>query len=123
MDRFEKVKYTLEHRKAFRKIEKQLFGKNTFRSLFHDLDKVILYPILGVEKTRYLHRKYSRHHLRAHTYKDFCQQVIDWESCRYTKPDKPLNAYETLYKYFPEREDEILPILKMLGIDHPLKKS
>lgn len=43
--------------------------------------------------------------------------VIDWECARYTKPDKPLNAYDTLYKYYPELEDKILPILKELKID------
>ena len=45
--------------------------------------------------------------------------VLDWESARYTKPDKPLNAYDTLYKYYPEMEDNILPILKEIGIDKP----
>ncbi|MBR6614152.1 MAG: hypothetical protein IKK84_05245, partial [Clostridia bacterium] len=35
------------------------------------------------------------------------------------KPDKPLNAYDTLYKYYPEMEDNILPILKEMGIDKP----
>ena len=43
--------------------------------------------------------------------------VLDWESARYTKPDKPLNAYDTLYKYYPEMEEKILPILKKFKID------
>ena len=45
------------------------------------------------------------------------EMVLDWESARYTKPDKPLNAYDTLYKFYPELEEHILPILKDLGID------
>lgn len=39
----DKIKYTMAHRKAFRKIEKQLLGHNTIRSLFHDIDKLFLY--------------------------------------------------------------------------------
>lgn len=39
----DRITYTLKHRKAFRQVEKQLLGHNTIRSLFHDLDKVILY--------------------------------------------------------------------------------
>ena len=50
---------------------------------------------------------------------DYIEMVLDWESARYTKPDKPLNAYDTLYKYYPEMEKEILPILKEFNIDKP----
>lgn len=46
----EKIKYTMAHRKAFRKIEKEILGYNTFRSLFHDLDKVFLYIFLIIKK-------------------------------------------------------------------------
>ncbi len=42
--------------------------------------------------------------------------ALDWESARYTKEDKPLNAYDTLCKYYPELEKQILPILKEWGI-------
>ena len=43
--------------------------------------------------------------------------VLDWESARYTKPDKPLNGYDTLYKFYPNLTNEILPILKEFNID------
>lgn len=46
----DRIKYTSDHRKAFRKIEKQLLGYNTFRSLFHDLDKMFLYMFLIIRK-------------------------------------------------------------------------
>lgn len=49
---------------------------------------------------------------------DYREMVIDWECARYTKPDKPLNAYDTLYYLYPQLESKILPILKELGIDH-----
>ena len=42
--------------------------------------------------------------------------VLDWESARYTKPDKPLNAYDTLVNYYPQMTDVILPILEQMGI-------
>ena len=43
--------------------------------------------------------------------------VLDWESARYTKPDKPLNAYETLTRFYPTMLGEILPILREMGIN------
>ena len=46
------------------------------------------------------------------------EMVLDWESARYTKPDKPLNAYDTLYKYYSHLEGNIIPILKEFGIDY-----
>ena len=38
--------------------------------------------------------------------------VIDWECARETKPDKPLDARETLEKFYPELKPYILPILE-----------
>ena len=38
--------------------------------------------------------------------------MIDWECARYTKPDKQLNAEETLYKFYPHLEEAMLPIIK-----------
>ena len=32
----EKIEYSKQHRIAFRKVEKELLGKNTIRSVFHD---------------------------------------------------------------------------------------
>ena len=124
MNRFNYVKYTILHRKAFRKVEKKLFGKNSLRGYLHDLDKVILYPLLGKKLTSKLHRKFSRHHINsAKSYSDYKEMVIDWECARYTKPDKPLNAYDTLYTYYPYLENEILPILKVLKIDKSNKNN
>ena len=115
--RMDYVRYTLNHRKAFRMIEKQLFGKVSLRGYFHDFDKVILYPLFGKDITSKLHRKFARHHVKcAKTKRDFEQMVVDWECARYTKPDKPMNAYETLYKLYPQLEPNILPILKEVGL-------
>ena len=43
--------------------------------------------------------------------------VLDWESARYTKPDKPLNAYDTLINYYQGMESVIMPILEEMGIN------
>ena len=115
------IKYTKEHRKAFKKIEKELLGYNTWRSIVHDVDKVILYNIWPHKKVKEFHRNTARHHVESKIKKsknDYIEMIIDWECARYTKPDKPLNAYDTLYKIYPELEDKILPILKELKLDH-----
>ena len=112
----DRIKYTIAHRKAFRKVEKELLGHNTIRSLFHDLDKVFLYMLFDYKKVHNWHRQYSRRHSKARTRADYIQMAIDWECARYTKPDKPLNARETLKKIYPEVTDEMLPVLEELGL-------
>lgn len=57
----QRIEYTNAHRKAFRKIEKQLLGYNTIRSLFHDLDKsLLLYRIMSYSKASNLHQKLGK---------------------------------------------------------------
>ena len=112
----DRIKYTINHRKAFRIVEKQLLGYNTIRSIFHDLDKVFLYMIFDYKKVHNWHRHHSRHHLKAKTHDDYIEMVIDWECARITKPDKPLNARNTLYKIHPELKEKILPILDELKL-------
>lgn len=113
----DRIKYSMDHRKAFRKVEKQLLGHNTVRSLFHDLDKVILYHFFDYKKVHNWHRNHAKHHAKcAKTHGDYVQMVIDWECARFTKPDKPLSARETLDKYFPNLKDKVLPIIEELGL-------
>jgi hypothetical protein len=107
-----KIQYTILHKKAYKKIEKQLLGKNTLRGYLHDLDKIFMLIFLPRELVHKIHRKFSRHHNRARNRKDYIDMVIDWECARFTKADKPLTAVETLYAYFPEKEKDILPLLK-----------
>ena len=114
-----KILYSWKHRKAFLKLEKEILGKNTIRGYLHDVDKIILYHFLPTEFVHICHQWWSKHHeRRAKTHTDFVQMVIDWECARFTKPDKPLDAYDTLYKFYPHMEDKILPILKELNIAH-----
>mgnify|MGYP006995768147 CR=1 FL=1 len=114
------INYTKAHRKSYKSVEKQLLGHNTWRSLVHDLDKVILYNFLPFEKVKSFHRKTARHHKNnlKKNRNDYIDMIIDWECARFTKPDKPLNAYDTLYKFYPEFEEQILPILKEFKLDH-----
>lgn len=118
--RLKKFKYTWEHKKAFLKIEKELTGKNTLAGYLHDVDKLIMIILtpLSLKKIHEIHRKYTKHHVnnRPKTKNNLIQMIIDWECARYTKPDKPLNAYETMKKFYPETEVYIYPILKELGI-------
>jgi hypothetical protein len=48
---------------------------------------------------------------------DYIEMILDWESARYTKEDKPLNAYDTMIKFYPHLEDKILPLLKRTHLD------
>lgn len=101
----DRIKYTMKHRKAFRAVEKQLLGHNTIRGYLHDLDKVFLYMIMDYHHT-----------LKARTHADYVQMVIDWECARLTKPDKQMNARETLDKLYPELKDKVLPVIEELGL-------
>jgi hypothetical protein len=112
-----KFSYTMDHKRYFLKVERELLGKNTIRGYLHDVDKLILYVFLPKKVVSKLHSSYSRHHSRmAETESDFTQMVIDWECARYTKPDKPLNARETLYKYYPYLSDRVLPVLEKYSL-------
>ena len=81
------IKYTKEHRKAFKKIEKEILGYNTWRSIVHDLDKIILYNIWPHKKVKNFHRRTARHHVENNikkTRNDYIEMIIDWECARFT---------------------------------------
>lgn len=76
-----------------------------------------MYLFMDSKKTHNIHRQKSRHHeLQASTHSDYVQMVIDWECARFTKPDKPLNARETLAKFYPHLTDKVLPVIEELGL-------
>ncbi len=113
------VKYTWRHKIAFLRVEKGLTGHNTIRGYLHDTDKLVLYwiPWMSKANVHKFHRAHSRHHLEnsiRKSYKDYVAMIIDWECARATKPDKPLNAYETLMRFYPQHRDAILPVLQRL---------
>jgi hypothetical protein len=115
--------YTWKHKMAFLKVEKQLLGHNTLRGYLHDCDKLFLYLFLDGEEVHHIHRRYSRHHIdKAFTESDYIQMIIDWECGRFTKPDKPLDAYDTLYTWFVELECVILPLLIRFNLTNGREK-
>jgi uncharacterized protein YfbU (UPF0304 family) len=118
MELFKKLKYTYNHRKAFKAIERHYFGKKSYLWVTHDLEKYLLYLIFGVKLGSNIHRKFSRHHVNSiRKNKKYKEMVIDWECARYSKPDKPLNAYETLMLYYPQVTNKIMLILIKLDIN------
>ncbi len=117
--RYDRILYTLKHKKAFLKVEKQLRGKNTLHGYLHDWDKPFLYLAFWIDlkKVQKIHRLHSKHHVRNtldKTRDDLIDTIIDWECARLTKPDKPLNAYQTLLKFYPEHTKTFLPLIKEL---------
>ncbi|MBE6455990.1 MAG: hypothetical protein IJO11_02115 [Alphaproteobacteria bacterium] len=111
------ILYTLRHKVAFLKVEKQLRGRYTWRGLMHDMDKPFLYMALwkDVSEIQVTHRNHSKHHVKNNLKKseeDLLDTIIDWECARMTKPDKPLNAYETLMKFYPSYQAVYLPIIR-----------
>ena len=118
------IEYTYKHRKIviylankYYKDNKELLDKVKL----HDLDKLFMYLFYEKEDASNIHRDLMSHHQNkiVKNKLDYMEMVLDWESARYTKPDKPLNAYDTLYRFYPGLEEHILPILKELGIDKP----
>ena len=98
-------------------MEKKLRGKITWRGLLHDAEKPFLYllPWMTEVDVQQFHRTHNRHHVKNNLKKsreDLLDAVIDWECARMTKPDKPLNAYDTLMKFYPEYKDDYLPIIQ-----------
>ena len=117
------LKYTYKHRKVVMYLANKYIKENKDAVLDkmknHDLDKMFIYLFYEKRDVSQIHRKLSSHHDNEieKDYMDYVEMVLDWESARYTKSDKPLNAYDTLYKYYPTMEEKIMPILKEFKID------
>lgn len=109
--------YTWEHKKVVLKLEKELLGHVTIRGILHDADKLLLYLFFDKKIVSKIHRKYARHHIGNHkNEKDIINALIDWESARYTKPDKPETAKEYLLTHKPEYTEYYKPLLIKLGL-------
>ena len=109
----EYIEYTYLHRKVVMYLANKYIKKDKEKILkqiqYHDMDKLFMYLFYDKKDVSAMHRKLSLHHENEieKNYIDYIEMILDWESARYTKPDKPLNAYE------------ILPILKEFEIDKP----
>lgn len=121
MKNFEHIKYTYKHRKIVMLLAEKYFKDNQElleQVSVHDLDKMFMYLFYNKKDASNIHRDKTPHHENdlEKTELDYIEMVLDWESARYTKPDKPLNAYDTLVNYYPQMTDVILPILEQMGI-------
>lgn len=122
MINYESIRYSIIHRDVVRLLAQKYINDKVFfkRIYFHDMDKVLLYMQESVGSAHYKHLENMPHHLESKLKKnddDYRETIIDWDSARYTKPDKLLNAYQTLKKFYPDFYGEILPVLKELNLD------
>lgn len=126
MNRFKEFKNIQKHRREVQRIAKE----KGYSFPFHDFVKMINVLIFGDKIATKLHRRFSNHHVRAtrFTYlnvgndgllylnrdiKNKVEAAIDWESARFTKPEKPLNAYQTWKTYYSDID--MYDTLKSLG--------
>lgn len=125
--------YTYKHRRAFAYCVKKLIRDPGLREQMlkraevHDMDKMLMYLFLDQKTAQITHVKHQPHHLEndlPRTYEDLVETVIDYECAPYTKPDKPLNAYEFVLKLNEMKliddamRDQLISIMRDLGIDH-----
>lgn len=110
--------YNHSHRMAVLSVEMRCLGHNCFLTRFHDLDKFIMRLLwIPDEWISKIHRFWSWHHVKNKIgWFRLDEAIFDWESARFTKPDKPLNARETCRKYYPELLDEVNRRCDELGI-------
>lgn len=99
IESWNRISRTFKHYLAFLKTEKKYLG--CYRYKFHDLDKLFMYifiPWLGVARIKKIHEKRNKHHLnyRYPYHVNYEEAAIDWECCRFTKPDEPMSAREFL---------------------------
>lgn len=107
--RFKDAKEIVRHRREVQRIARE----KGFSFPFHDFVKMINVILFGDKIATRLHRRFSRHHLQNGDIRNKIEAAIDWESARFTKPDKPLNAVQTWRKYYSDVDME--STLRLLG--------
>ena len=123
--------YTYRHRKAFEYCvhkyirEPALKPEMLRRAAVHDTDKMIMYLFMDQKSAQEMHVKTQPHHLEndlPRTYEDYVETVIDYECAPYTKPDKPLNAYDFAHLLMDwkaldeETGNKLISIMEEIGI-------
>lgn len=126
MKNLEYCVYTYKHRKALKKVIedcKHLSNDDKVKLLkrasIHDMDKMVMYMFWDKKRSSNYHREHASHHIDNSIEKsrlDLLETIFDYECAGITKPDKPLNAYDTMYKFYPTYENELLPLLKELNM-------
>lgn len=121
---FVKLPYIVKHVVVVWKL--QLKYLHWIRYPFHDLDKLLMtmfLPFLNRKTISKIHREHCPHHIEYYdpTYPSHREKymngysarwtkflnhldeaIIDWESARYTKSDKPLDAWDTCLRWYPQ---------------------
>lgn len=118
--RYSHALYSLRHIVCINKLAAKL-GVWKPKYLLHDMDKVFMYLFCTgktVKEIHQAHRAKSTHHVEYFEQKkmDWEMAVLDWESARFTKPDKPLNAHDTLRTHYPQFAEYCMPIIEKLGL-------
>ena len=126
------IAYTYRHRKAFAYCAEKLVHEPVLREEMlrraevHDMDKMLMYLFLDQHTSQILHVQNKAHHLENNltkSYEDLVETVIDYECAPYTKPDKPLNAWDFVHKLKEmnllddETAEQLCSIMHELGID------
>lgn len=128
----ENIKYTYLHRKALTYyIENNKYLSDyereelLKRAKIHDMDKMVLYLFWDKKEASKYHREHNPHHIsefikngNTPTDIDILESIFDYECAALTKPDKPLNAYDTVQTHYPELIDLYAPYLKKLKLNH-----
>lgn len=133
MNNLEFCIYTYKHRKALEYLVHKLIKDDDLkvtmlkRIKFHDMDKMCMYQFLEKKDASKLHRETAPHHMENEIPKnkyDYIEAVLDYESAGYTKPDKPLNAYDTINRFEQnhvlneETIKELKKVLEELNINY-----
>lgn len=75
------------------------------------MDKIFLYLVFSDRTTQRIHRFISPHHKEFlgsnGKLTNFKKMLIDCECARFTKPDKPMNAEQTIHLYYPNMLDNM----------------
>lgn len=131
MRNFDCCEYTYRHRKMFVYVlnrlvkDKKLKEEMLRRAKLHDLDKELMYLFCEKWDTINYHVSTQPHHLesgKSSCYEDLVETVLDYECAPYTKPDKPLNAYDFVQKLLgmnlitKETKDALVAIMEQFGI-------
>ena len=122
MNNFDKIAYTMKHRYALKLVTEKFLGKEMLEQVkYHDMDKVLMMLYMNKNLASRFHRIYSDHHDEGNQIlneNNLYEMLMDWECARYTKPDKPLNANDTLYLFHKNLIDIMPPLLKKLKLDY-----
>ncbi len=125
--------YTYRHRKAFEYCVRRYISEPALReemlkrAAVHDMDKMLMYLFMDQKAAQEIHTRTQPHHLEndlPRTHEDYVETVVDYECAPYTKPDKPLNAYDFTHRLMDwkvldnETGGRLISIMKELGIDN-----